>query len=150
MHSSQGGSDIVAHRFFALYFPYYAVEDPSTPALPKTLSCIFAPTCMAVTSSVFTSFESGQIGVQPGNVFTTAGNISYATCIAMLCFDCVLYVRTAMCSRLRPPCFLPSANYEQLPACYALLPGTPGGGREKEWFQGLWGDWGKLTAQPKV
>ena len=88
---SKAAATVGPMLFFALYFPYYAVEDPSTPALPKTLSCIFAPTCMAVTSSVFTSFESGQIGVQPGNVFTTAGNISYATCIAMLCFDCVLY-----------------------------------------------------------
>lgn len=88
---SKAAASVGPMLFFAFYFPYYAVEDPSTPALPLTASCIFAPTCMAVTASVFTSWESGGIGVQLDNMFQEPGNISFAQCLLMLLIDFVLY-----------------------------------------------------------
>eukprot|EP01043_Picozoa_sp_COSAG02_P062756 COSAG02_NODE_8737_length_2459_cov_1.521610_2_plen_395_part_00 len=88
---SKAAASVGPMLFFALYFPYYAVQDPSTPALPLTASCIFAPTCMAVTASVFTSWESGGIGVQLSNMFQEPANISFARCIFMLLSDFILY-----------------------------------------------------------
>lgn len=112
---SKAAASVGPMLFFALYFPYCkntsnlyhnvingdasdrllafsdAVEDPSTPTLPLTASCIFAPTCMAVTASVFTQWESGLVGVQLGNVFDEPGNISFARCILMLLVDFALY-----------------------------------------------------------
>lgn len=88
---SKAAASVGPMLFFGVYFPYYAVDDPSTPALPLTASCVFAPTCMAITASVFTSWESGGVGVQLSNMFQEPNNISYARCLFMLLIDFVLY-----------------------------------------------------------
>jgi hypothetical protein len=77
--------------FFALYFPYYSVSDPSTSGALKETMCLFAPTCMALGAGVFVDWESGQVGVQWGNMFDETGNISYFACLVWLIFDFVLY-----------------------------------------------------------
>ena len=77
--------------FFVLYFPFYAVEDPSASTAAKEALCLFAPTCMALGMGVITDFESGQVGLQWDNISEETGNISFLACLLWMWFDFFLY-----------------------------------------------------------
>ena len=77
--------------FFATFFPYYAVSDPSYSPSVKTATCLLAPACFALGANVFADYEGGLVGVQLSNSSTETSNFSYALCVSMLIVDAVLY-----------------------------------------------------------
>jgi ATP-binding cassette subfamily A (ABC1) protein 3 len=77
--------------FFASFFPYYAVSDPSYSASVKTATCLLAPACFALGANVFADYEGGLVGVQFSNASQTTSNFSYSACVSMLIFDAILY-----------------------------------------------------------
>mmetsp|Transcript_26423 Transcript_26423/g.39214 ORF Transcript_26423/g.39214 Transcript_26423/m.39214 type:complete len:1955 (+) Transcript_26423:136-6000(+) len=77
--------------FFATFFPYYAVSDPSYSTSVKTATCLLAPSCFALGANVFADYEGGLVGVQTSNSSEMTSNFSYALCVTMMCVDAVLY-----------------------------------------------------------
>ncbi|GMI20925.1 hypothetical protein TeGR_g12 [Tetraparma gracilis] len=47
--------------FFATYFPFYAVSDPTMSLLPKLLCSLFSPTAFALGAGVLADLETGQV-----------------------------------------------------------------------------------------
>lgn len=77
--------------FFASFFPYYAVSDPSYSAGVKAATCLLAPSCFALGANVFANYEGGLVGVQLSNANVETSNFSYSLCVGMMIVDAVLY-----------------------------------------------------------
>lgn len=77
--------------FFATFFPYYSVADPSYSTSVKTATCLLAPACFALGANVFADYEGGLVGVHFDNASELTSNFSYDICVGMLVFDAVLY-----------------------------------------------------------
>jgi ATP-binding cassette, subfamily A (ABC1), member 3 len=104
--------------FFASFFPYYAVSDPSYTTGVKAATCLLAPSCFALGANVFADFEGGLVGVQVSNSGTLTSNFSYAVCVGMLFVDAVLYGVLAWYFDK----VIPSEFGTQLPFYFPFLP----------------------------
>lgn len=104
--------------FFATFFPYYSVSDPSYSTGVKAATCLLAPSCFALGANVFADFEGGLVGVQTYNADTLTSNFSYAICVGMLIVDAVLYGVLAWYFDK----IIPSEFGTQLPLYFPLLP----------------------------
>lgn len=104
--------------FFASFFPYYAVADPSYSSSVKAGTCLLAPACFALGANVFADYEGGLVGVQEGNASEETSNFSYALCVSMMMVDAVLYgVLAWYLDKV-----LPSEFGTQLPLYFPFLP----------------------------
>jgi ATP-binding cassette, subfamily A (ABC1), member 3 len=104
--------------FFASFFPYYAVSDPSYSPEVKAATCLLAPSCFALGANVFANYEGGLVGVQFSNSAVETANFSYSLCVGMMVVDAVLYgVLAWYLDKI-----LPSEFGTQLPFYFPLLP----------------------------
>jgi len=104
--------------FFASFFPYYAVADPSYSAGVKAATCLLAPSCFALGANVFANYEGGLVGVQVSNSSVETSNFSYSLCVGMMVVDAVLYgVLAWYLDKV-----LPSEFGTQLPLYFPFLP----------------------------
>lgn len=79
--------------FFAAFFPYYYVGGVAvTDVATKTWASLLAPTCMALGTDTFASFEGGLVGIQLSNIGQSYENrLPYVHMVAMLLADSALY-----------------------------------------------------------
>jgi hypothetical protein len=104
--------------FFGVFFPYYAVSDPSYSTDVKTATCLSAPACFALGANVFADFEGGLVGVQWTNSSELTSNFSYAICVGMMIVDAILYGILAWYFDK----IIPSEFGTSLPPWFFLLP----------------------------
>ena len=94
--NARAASTFGALVFIAIFFPYYAVFQDSTPSAQKTVACLSSPLCFGLGINNIIEYEGSQQGVNNGNVDTTYDGFSYAHAMGMLLLDFFLYLVLAL------------------------------------------------------
>ena len=94
--NARAASTFGALIFIAIFFPYYAVFQDSTPSAQKTVACLSSPLCFGLGINNIIEYEGSQQGVNSANRNTTYDGFSYAHAMGMLLLDFFLYLALAL------------------------------------------------------
>ena len=94
--NARAASTFGALIFIAIFFPYYAVFQDSTPSAQKTVACLSSPLCFGLGINNIIEYEGSQQGVNNGNAGVVYDGFSYSHAMGMLLLDFVLYLVLAL------------------------------------------------------
>ena len=94
--NARAASTFGALVFIAIFFPYYAVFQDSTPSAQKTVACLSSPLCFGLGINNIIEYEGSQQGVDNYNAGLIYDGFSYSHAMGMLLLDFFLYLVLAL------------------------------------------------------